>query len=142
MCPAPIETDPPILILATSSCAYIAADAVGQAHLHHPANTYVIRVPAPVVFPDSFYYECFEKGFAGIIVMSCGHECPYPGAFERLTKRIDRVKMGLKERGMDPGLLRLTAVCTVCTKAYLKEINEMDARVRAAAVAAGGGEAA
>ncbi len=140
------QAAPPILVLATNACAYIAADAVGQAHLHYPANAYVLRVLSPVLFPDSFYYECFEKGFAGIIIMSCGHECPYPGAFERLAKRIDRVKLELKERGIDPKLLRLTAICTVCTKAYLKEIADMQERVLAAASASpvastGGGEA-
>ena len=129
---APSESkQPAILILATASCADPAADAVGQAHLHYATNTYVLRVPAPVLFPDQFYYDCFDKGFAGIIIMSCGHECPYPGAFERLTKRIDRVKLGLKERDMDPARLRLTAICTVCTKAYLKEINDMNARIGA-----------
>ena len=125
----PESKRPAILILATASCADPAADAVGQAHLHYAANTYLLRVPAPVLFPDQFYYDCFHKGFAGIIVMSCGHECPYPGAFERLTRRIDRVRLGLKERNIDPARLRLTAICTVCTKAYLKEIAEMNARV-------------
>jgi F420-non-reducing hydrogenase iron-sulfur subunit len=125
----PANTLPPVLVLVSTSCADVAADAVGQARLHYAANTYLLRVPAPVLFPDQFYYDCFEKGFAGIIVMSCGHECPYPGAFERLSKRIDRVKMGLKERGIDAARLRLTAICTVCTKAYLKEITDMNARV-------------
>jgi hypothetical protein len=70
--------------------------------------------------------------------MSCGHECPYPGAFERLTRRIDRLKLGLKERDIDPARLRLTAICTVCTKAYLKEITDMNARI---GVTAAGSEA-
>ena len=74
-----------ILILATATCAYPAADATGQAHLHYPANTYILRVPSPVLFPDEFYYRCFEKGVGGILVMSCGHECPYMGAFEKLA---------------------------------------------------------
>jgi len=134
----PESKQPAILILATASCADPAADAVGQAHLHYATNTYVLRVPAPVIFPDQFYYDCFDKGFAGIIVMSCGHECPYPGAFERLTRRIDRVKLGLKERDIDPARLRLTAICTVCTKAYLKEITDMNARI---GVTAAGSEA-
>ena len=140
----PASTRPPVLVLVATSCADVAADAVGQARLHYAANTYLLRVPAPVLFPDQFYYDCFEKGFAGIIVMSCGHECPYPGAFERMTQRADRVKLGLKERGIDPARLRLTAICTVCTKAYLKEIADMNARIggpapAAAATAEGGG---
>jgi F420-non-reducing hydrogenase iron-sulfur subunit len=116
-----------ILILATATCAYPAADAAGQAHLHYPANTYILRVPSPVLFPDEFYYRCFQRGIAGILVMSCGHECPYAGAFNRLLARIDRVKLGLKERGISPERLRLSAICTVCTKPFLKEIDEMNA---------------
>ena len=125
-----------ILILATATCAYPAADAAGQAHLHYPANTYVLRVPSPVLFPDEFYYRCFEKGIAGILVLSCGPECPYIGAFDKLLARIDRVKLGLKERGMSPDRLRLSAICTVCTKPFLKEIDEMNALLAREAEAA------
>jgi F420-non-reducing hydrogenase iron-sulfur subunit len=121
------QDHPKILILATMTCAYPAADAAGQAHLHYAPNTYVLRVPSPVVFPEEFYYRCFEKGIGGILVMSCGHECPYLDAFEKLVARIDRVKMGLKERGIDPDRLRLSAICTVCTKPFLKEIDELNA---------------
>ena len=122
---------PKILILATATCAYPAADAAGQAHLHYAPNTYILRVPSPVVFPDEFYYRCFEKGIGGILVMSCGHECPYQNAFEKLVSRLDRVKMGLKERGIDPNRLRLSAICTVCTKPFLKEIDELNALLTA-----------
>ena len=103
------------------------ADATGQAHLHYPANTFILRVPSPVLFPDEFYYRCFDQGVGGILVMSCGHECPYIGAFEKLLARLDRVKLGLKERGISPDRLRLSAICTVCTKPFLKEIAEMNA---------------
>ena len=121
---------PKILILATSTCAYPGADATGQAHLDYPANTYIINVPSPVIFPEEFYYQCFEKGIGGIIVMSCGVECPYEGAFERLAARLDRVAMGLKARGITQGRLKLCAICTVCTKSFLKEANEMNALLK------------
>ena len=123
----PQSGQPKILILATATCAYPAADATGQAHLHYPANTYILRVPSPVLFPDEFYYRCFDQGVGGILVMSCGHECPYIGAFEKLLARLDRVKLGLKERAISPDRLRLSAICTVCTKPFLKEIAEMNA---------------
>ncbi len=122
----PAGDRPKILILATATCAYPAADATGQAHLHYPANTYILRVPSPVLFPEDFYYSCFDKGIGGILVMSCGHECPYVGSFEKLLARLDRVKLGLKERGISPDRLRLSAICTVCTKPFLKEIAEMN----------------
>lgn len=117
---------PKILILATESCAYPGANAVGQAHISYPANTYILRVRAPVLFPERFYLDCFDKGIGGIIIMSCGVECPYEGAYDALAKRIDRVYVMMKERGMDTRRLRLTAICTVCTRSFIKEVQNMN----------------
>jgi coenzyme F420-reducing hydrogenase delta subunit len=116
---------PKILILATEACAYPGADYVGQTHTEYPASTYIMRVPSPVVFPEDFYLRCFDKGIDAIIAMSCGQECPYPGAYDRFAARIGRVHARMKERGLDPRRLRATAICTVCARAFLKELNNM-----------------
>lgn len=116
---------PKILILATDACAYPGADNVGQIHGAYPTNTYIMRVPAPVLFPEDFYLNCFEKGIDAILVMSCGHECPYEGGYDRLASRIGEVHRRMKQRGFDTRRLRLCAVCTVCTKAFLKEVEQM-----------------
>ncbi|MGO9017580.1 MAG: hydrogenase iron-sulfur subunit [Syntrophobacteraceae bacterium] len=115
-----------ILILATESCAYPGANAVGQAHSSYPANTYILRVKAPVLFPERFYLDCFKKGIWGIIIMSCGVECPFEGAYEALARRVDRVFEMMRQRGLDPQRLRLTSICTVCTRAFLKEVQQMN----------------
>jgi coenzyme F420-reducing hydrogenase delta subunit len=119
-------TKPKILILATEDCAYPGANSVGQAHSAYADNTYVIRTREPAMFPEKFYMDCFDKGIAGIIVMSCGVECPYEGAYDALSKRIDRVYVKMKERGLDTRRLRLTSICTVCNRPYLKEIKQMN----------------
>jgi coenzyme F420-reducing hydrogenase delta subunit len=115
-----------ILILAAEACAYPGADAAGQGHQSYPANTYILRVKDPVLFPEQFYLDCFAKGIAGIIIMSCGVESPYPGSYEALAKRIDRVYALMKDQGLDIRRLRLTAICTVCTRAFLNEVNQMN----------------
>jgi coenzyme F420-reducing hydrogenase delta subunit len=115
-----------ILILATETCAYPGADSVGQAHSSYPANTYILRVRAPVLFPEQFYLDCFAKGISGIIIMSCGEECPYEGAYHALAKRVDRVYQLMKAQNLDIRRLRLTAICTVCNRAFLKEVNLMN----------------
>jgi F420-non-reducing hydrogenase iron-sulfur subunit len=115
-----------ILILATESCAYPGADSVGQAHSSYPANTYILRVKAPVLFPETFYLDCFKKGVAGIIIMSCGEECPYEGAYKALAKRLDNVYKMMKKENLDIRRLRLTAICTVCNRAFLNEVNMMN----------------
>ncbi len=115
-----------ILILATEAYAYPGANAVGQAHSSYPANTYILKVRAPVMFPEEFYLRCFEKGIDGIIIMSCGEECPYPGAYHGLAKKIDRVYQMMKQNNIEIKRLKLTSICTVCTRAFLKEVNEMN----------------
>lgn len=118
-----------ILIMATENCAYPGANSVGQAHSPYPSNTYILRVRAPVLFPEQFYLDCFKKGISGIIIMSCGEECPYEGAYHALAKRIDKVYQLMKENGLDIRRLRLTSICTVCNRAFLKEVNDMNALI-------------
>lgn len=119
-----------ILIMATESCAYPGANSVGQAHSSYPSNTYIIRVRAPALFPEKFYLDCFHKGISGILIMSCGEECPYEGAYHALAKRIDKVYQIMKAEKIDIRRLRLTAICTVCNRAFLKEVNSMNALVQ------------
>ena len=115
-----------ILILATETCAYPGANSVGQAHSTYPANTYILRVRSPVLFPEQFYLDCFKKWISGIIIMSCGEECPYEGAYHALAKRLDRVYKMMKEKNLDIRRLRLTSICTVCNRPFLKEVNDMN----------------
>ena len=119
-----------ILILATETCAYPGADSVGQAHSTYPTNAFILRVRAPVLFPEQFYLDCFRKGISGIIVMSCGEECPYDGAYNALARRLDGVYKMMKAQDLDIRRLRLTAICTVCNRAFLNEINLMNDMVK------------
>lgn len=120
------EAKPKVLILATEDCAYPGANSVGQAHLAYADNVYVLRTREPAMFPEKFYMDCFGKGIAGIIIMSCGVECPYEGAYAALSKRVDKVYVQMKERGLDVRRLRLTAICTVCNRAFLNEVKKMN----------------
>lgn len=123
---------PKILVLATKACAYPAADYVGQIHAAYPSNVFIVRVPAPVMFPESFYLHAFDKGIDGIIVMACGHECPYEGVYDRLTKRVGVVHARMKELGMDTQRLKLCSICTVCSRPFLKEVTQMNDHLGAA----------
>ena len=122
---------PKILVITTIMCSYPGVDNAGQQHLEYPPNSYVMRVPSPVIFPEDFYFRSFQKGIDGIIIMSCGEECPYSGAFKRLGNRVNRVMKRMKnEFGLEPNRLKLTAICTVCAKHVVKEITEMDEYLR------------
>jgi F420-non-reducing hydrogenase iron-sulfur subunit len=125
----PTVKRPKILILTTLMSSYPGANTVGQARLEYPTNTYILRVPDPVMFPEDFYMRCFAHGISGIIIMSSGSDCPYEGAYARLSERIGRVYAKMKEAGISTNRLKLTTICTVCKAAFLKEIAEMESTV-------------
>jgi coenzyme F420-reducing hydrogenase delta subunit len=115
-----------ILILATLSGGYAGADSVGQLHTDYLANTYVLPVVCPAMFPEEFYLRTFERGIDAILVMYSGTDCPYKGGAERTAQIINHVYPMMKERGIDTRRLRLVAICTVCTTPFLKEVNQMN----------------
>ena len=117
---------PKILILATLSGGYAGADAVGQVRAIYPANTYVLPIVSGAMFPEDFYLRSFERGIDAIIVMYSGSDCPFRGAPERTGAITNGVYARMRDRGLDPRRLRLTAVCTVCTKAFLQEVRSMN----------------
>ena len=58
--------------------------------------------------------------------MSCGEECPYEGAYKAMARRLDRIYELMKQENLDIRRLRLTAICTVCNRAFLSEVNQMN----------------
>jgi coenzyme F420-reducing hydrogenase delta subunit len=115
-----------ILILATISGGYAGADAVGQLHTDYPSNTYILPVLCPSIFPPDFYLRSYEQGIDGIIIMYSGTDSPYKGGPERAAQLINQTYPLMKERGIDTRRLKLAAICTVCTKPFLKEVRLMD----------------
>lgn len=116
---------PKILILATLSGGYAGADSTGQTHLEYPTNTYILPVMSPVMFPPEFFLHAFERGIDGIIVMYSGTDSPYKVEAEGTAALISRTYDLMKTRGIDIRRLRLAAICTVCVKPFLKEVNQM-----------------
>jgi F420-non-reducing hydrogenase iron-sulfur subunit len=117
---------PRILILGTISGGYAGADSTGQSRLEYPPNTYILPVLSPVMFPPEFYIRAFEHGMDGIIVMYSGTDSPYKVEAEGTAALISRTYALMKTRGIEARRLRLAAICTVCVKPFLKEVNQMN----------------
>ena len=124
------STAPKILRLATLSGGYAGADSVGQLHTDYASNVFILPTVCPAMFPEEFYLRTLAKGFDAILVMYSGTDCPYKGGAERTAEIVNRVYPLMKERGIDPRRLRLTAICTVCTKPFLKEVDQMNELLR------------
>lgn len=116
---------PKILILATLAGGYAGADATGQAHMEYPANVYILPVMCPVMFPPEFFLRAFKNGIDAIIVMYSGTDSPYKVEADGTAALINQTYALMKEHKIDIRRLRLAAICTVCVKPFLKEVNQM-----------------
>ena len=119
------DKKPKILILATLAGGYAGADSTGQSHIDYPANTYVLPVMCPVMFPPEFFMHAFERGIDGIILMYSGTDSPFKVEAEGTAALINDTYTLMKERNIDIRRLRLAAICTVCVKPFLKEVKQM-----------------
>lgn len=119
------SVEPKILILATLSGGYAGATAAGQVHADYPANTYILPVRSPAMFPETFYLRAFERGIDAILVMYSGTDSPYKGDSDHTARTINRAYQLMKARHIDTRRLRLVAICTVCTKPFIKEVTQM-----------------
>jgi len=117
---------PKILILGTLAGGYAGADSTGQVFAEYPANTYILPVMCPVMFPPEFFVRAFERGIDGIIMMYSGTDSPYKVEADGTAELIRKAYGLMKERGIDIRRLRLAAICTVCVKPFLKEVNQME----------------
>jgi coenzyme F420-reducing hydrogenase delta subunit len=79
----------------------------------------------PCTFPAEFYLRSFERGIDGILVLFSGTDSPYKVEAQGTARLIQRAYGLMKERGIDTRRLRLAAICTVCVKPFLKEVNQM-----------------
>jgi F420-non-reducing hydrogenase iron-sulfur subunit len=115
-----------ILLLATLSGGYRGADMVGQGHMDYPPNTYILPVMSAAIFPPKFYIDAFEKGFDAITVMYSGTDSPYKGESEKTAEIINETYAKMKELNLDPRRLRLAAICTVCVRPFLEEVQRAE----------------
>lgn len=116
-----------ILVLGTLSGGYRGADAAGQSHLEYPPNVYILPVRTAAMFPPQFYLNAFRQGIDGIIVMYSGTDSPYKGESERTAEIINETYVLMKGLDIDTRRLRLSAICTVCVRPFLTEIQRMNA---------------
>ena len=57
-----------------------------------------------------------------------------------MAQRVAHVHAAMKERGLDTKRLRLCAICTVCSKAFLKEVRELNEHLTQEVAAAASGQ--
>jgi len=100
--------NPRIVAFLCNWCTYTGADLAGVARLKSSPSVRVIRTMCTGRVDPSFVLKAFKLGADGVLIGGCHiGDCHYSEGNYKTLRRVELLKMILKEYGIDPGRLRL-----------------------------------
>ena len=68
--------------------------------------------------------HALEQGFDGVFIAADGTDCPYGESCTTKTGELMRITQEmLKDKGIDPARLKMAAICSVCSEAFVKHVK-------------------
>ena len=138
---ATVATDPPtaesifvprILVFSTHNISDPGIDLAGSSHMHYSPGVRVIGLPCTSGIRPSWIVRALETGFDGVFIASDGDECAYlADCAKRSSKISSDAQAQLRERGIDPGRMRMAAICSVCAEPFTRHMNQFSSALEA-----------
>lgn len=118
------QNQPRILIFSTEKISDPAIDLAGLLKMHYSPRAYTISVPCSSSIKPRWILHAFEHGFDGVFIAADGTDCPYGEECTTNTgKLVSETHALMKEKGLKPGRLKMAAICSVCSEAFVKHIQ-------------------
>ncbi len=115
---------PKILVFSTEKISDPAIDMAGLLKLHYPPKVYTIPIPCSSAVKPRWILNAFERGFDGVFIAADGTDCPYgESCIEKTSDIIANTQKMLKDKGIEPAKLRMAAICSVCSEAFVKHMK-------------------
>ena len=115
-----------VLIYACNWCSYAGADLAGVMKIQYPSNTRVIRTMCSGRVSQRIVMYAFSRGAGAVLVTGCHPgDCHYISANLQTEKRVERWRMQLKARGVDPERLQLWWVSAAEPRRFADKAREM-----------------
>jgi coenzyme F420-reducing hydrogenase delta subunit len=113
-----------ILVFSTEKISDPAIDMAGLLKLHYPSTVYTISVPCSSSIKPRWILHAYAKGFDGVFIAADGSDCPYDESCTEKTGNVVAATQELmKEQQIDPARLRMAAICSVCSEAFVRQIK-------------------
>jgi coenzyme F420-reducing hydrogenase delta subunit len=123
---------PRILVFTTNTISDPGVDLAGSSHLHYSPGVNVIALPCTSGIRPSWILHAFERGFDGVFIATDGEECAYlHDCAKRSNRVVQAAQKALKERGLDPGRIRVAAICSVCAEPFARHMTTFSAALEA-----------
>lgn len=113
-----------ILVFSTEKISDPAIDMAGLLKLHYPPQVFTISVRCSSGIKPKWILRAFEKGFDGVFIAADGSDCSYgESCTEKTGVIVEKTHIMMKEMGLEPSRLRMAALCSVCSEAFVKQIK-------------------
>lgn len=117
-------TAPKILVFSTEKISDPAIDLAGLLKMHYPPTVYTIDIPCSSAVKSRWILHAFEKGFDGVFIAADGTDCSYSETCTVNTGEIvTKTHILMKEKGIEPARLKMAAICSVCSEAFVKHMK-------------------
>lgn len=113
-----------ILVFSTEKISDPAIDMAGLLKLHYPPQVFTISVRCSSGIKPKWILRALEKGFDGVFIAADGSDCSYgESCTEKTGAIVEKTHIMMKEMGLEPSRLRMAALCSVCSEAFVKQIK-------------------
>ncbi len=113
-----------ILVFSTEKISDPAIDLAGLLKQHYPPSVDVISIPCSSGIKPRWIMRAFDKGFDGVFIAADGTDCPFSDTCEDKTAGIVAMTHELMDgKGIDKARLRMAAICSVCSEAFVKQVK-------------------
>lgn len=124
MIAAQVNNSPKILVFSTEKISDPAIDMAGLLKLHYPSTVYTIPIPCSSAVKPRWIMHALEQGFDGVFIAADGTDCPYGESCTTKTGELMRITQQLlRDKGMDPARLKMAAICSVCSEAFVNHVK-------------------
>lgn len=115
-----------ILVFSTEKISDPAIDLAGLLKQHYPPEVDNISVPCSSGIKPKWIMHAFERGFDGVFIAADGTDCPYgETCADKTAAIVSATHEMMKEKGLDPAKLRMAAICSVCSQAFVKLVKDL-----------------
>jgi len=119
------NSNPRILVFSTNNISDPGIDLAGSSHMDYPSSVQVIALPCSSGINPSWVLHAVKAGFDGVFIAADGTDCAYlPDCTDRTAAVVQKAQDLMKEQGLDPRRLKMAAICSVCSEAFVSHMEK------------------
>ena len=123
--------EPKIVGFLCNWCSYSGADLAGVSRIKSSPNIRIIRTMCSGRVDPSFVIRAFELGADGVLVAGCHFgDCHYIEGNFKTMRRVELLKLALKQFGIDERRLRLEWISASEAEKYAEVTFEFTKQIK------------